>query len=234
MSKANQGIVAVGLVSGALGCATGMAVGLFGDDIINAYPQLDIALKPQPVVSSLETVLIYMASGALLAIMSLILTVLTWMVPKDGGGTLFRTLFLPFSPRGHDLVSARIAFIQWSLHGVLFTCLAPLVNFELSAEASRFLAFIAVGTLLALVVVSIWIWRRLDELMRTIWLECCGLASSLFLFIAISWSVLSGLGVWGNPTIFDVVAIFYGIFGLSCCMVYWFRRYELTVEEEQS
>jgi hypothetical protein len=48
------------------------------------------------------------------------------------------------------------------------------------------------------------------------------------------WSVLSGLGVWGNPTIFDVVAIFYGIFVLSCCMVYWFRRYELTVEEEQS
>jgi hypothetical protein len=120
MSKANQGIkaeaappksstayrsaVAVGLVSGALGFATSMAVGLFGDDIINAYPQLDIALKPQPVVSSLETVLIYMASGALLAIMFLILTVLTWMVPKDGGSTLFRTLFLPFSIGGIDTV----------------------------------------------------------------------------------------------------------------------------------
>lgn len=104
MSKANQGIVAVGLVSGALGFATSMSVGLFGDDIINAYPQLDIALKPQPFVSSLETVLIYMASGALLAIMFQILTVLTWMVPKDGGSTLFRTLFLPFSIRMIDTV----------------------------------------------------------------------------------------------------------------------------------
>ena len=92
--------MAVGLVSGALVVATGMAVGFFGDDIINAYPQLDIALKPQPVVSSLETVLIYMASGALLAIMFLILMVLTWMVPKDRGSTLFRTLFLPFSIGG--------------------------------------------------------------------------------------------------------------------------------------
>lgn len=104
MSKANQGIVAVGLVSGALVVATGMVVGFFGDDIINAYPQLDIALKPQPVVSSLETVLIDMASGALLAIMFVILTALAWMVSKDGGSTLFRTLFLPFSIRMIDTV----------------------------------------------------------------------------------------------------------------------------------
>jgi hypothetical protein len=228
---AGRRTTAIMLASGTIGFATSLGVGLYSDDILMAVPQLAVALKCKPGASSMQTVLMLMASGAVLAVMCMALAAMTWMVPKDGGSTFFRSLFVPFSTKGPDLVSARISLIQVMLHCVLITCLAPLANFELPAQVSLVLACIVAASLLTSAILSLWMWRRLDELMRTIWLECCGYASSLFLALGISWSVLAGLGAGGQPTIFEVVAIFYGISALSIGMVYMTRIYVLTVEE---